>query len=92
MIDSLNDYLDDKTDHGLCMIKPRVLLTHLENTDKISELVAMPFPPSVLGSIPVFDALMLAGIVKVVNPKRVLEFGTFLGYRLTSLTAPSAAV
>jgi predicted O-methyltransferase YrrM len=80
MIDSLNDYLDDKTDHGLCMIKPRVLLTYLENTDKISELVAMPFPPSVLGSIPVFDALMLAGIVKVVNPKRVLEFGTFLGY------------
>ena len=80
MIDSLKDYLHDKPDNGLSTIKPRVLLTYLENTNQIDELVAMPFPPSILGSIPVFDALMLAGIVRVVKSKRVLEFGTFLGY------------
>jgi hypothetical protein len=80
MIDSLNEYLYDKPDNGLYTIKPRVLLTYLENTNQISDLVSMPFPPSILGSIPVFDALMLAGIIKVVKPKRVLEFGTFLGY------------
>ena len=34
MIESLNDYLCDKTHNGLCKIKPRVLLTYLENTNQ----------------------------------------------------------
>jgi hypothetical protein len=57
-----------------------VLLQRLEGSPLANELLYIPLPPSTIGSIPVFDAVILACVIKLVRPKRVLEFGTFLGY------------
>jgi predicted O-methyltransferase YrrM len=61
-------------------VKPRVLLRHLELLGEIEQVVRIPLPPSELGSIPVFDAMMLASLVRLARPSRILEFGTYLGY------------
>lgn len=65
---------------GIYAVKPRVILQRLEESPLANDLLLVPLPPSTLGSIPVFDAVVLACVIKLVRPKRVLEFGTFLGY------------
>lgn len=80
VLDNLDDYLRSRFSSGVHAIKPRVILGRIERLNLADHSLSLPFPPSTLGSIPVFDALILLAILKLVQPKRILEFGTFLGY------------
>lgn len=79
-IETYAELASTKDSTGIFQVKPRVFLKRFEELPFANDLLNLPFPPSVLGSIPVFDAVILACVLKIVRPKRVLEFGTFLGY------------
>lgn len=60
--------------------KARVILHYLSQIGEAAKSVRLPMPPSELGSVPVFDAMLLAALLRLSRPRRVLEFGTYLGY------------
>ena len=79
-IKDLNAYVQTLETKGVHLVKPRVILQQVEGLKDFGGLISLPFPPSLIGSIPVFDAVILAAILKLRRPFRVLEFGTYLGY------------
>ncbi|NMP03415.1 class I SAM-dependent methyltransferase [Pseudoalteromonas arctica] len=67
--------------HNVITIKPKVLIKILE--DKFTgENITGSFlmPPSYIGSLTLLESAMLLAFVKLIQPKHVFEFGTFMGH------------
>jgi predicted O-methyltransferase YrrM len=61
-------------------IRPKFILKYLEaNFDDIVE-VNLYAPSSEIGSLTTLEATLLASFLKIINPIKIFEFGTFLGY------------
>jgi len=65
---------------GVYIIKPRVLLSIIEDKFGIPTKLNLSFPSSEIGSITLLEAAMLVALGKLVGAKTIFEFGTFLGY------------
>jgi len=79
---------------GIYLIKPRILLSLVEEKFGIPTKLELQFPSSEIGSITLLEAAMLVALGKLVDAKTIFEFGTFLGYStsLFSQNFPNSTV
>ena len=61
-------------------IRPKKILSIVENNESSIVDFKLTLPSTEIGSISVFEATMLVSLLKVINAKTVFEFGTYLGY------------
>jgi predicted O-methyltransferase YrrM len=75
---------------GLIPIKPKVLFMKIEASDPAPVSMKINVPSSDIGSVTLLEASALVSLVKLVKPRKIFEFGTFLGYS-TSLFVENSA-
>lgn len=77
--------------YGIFNIKPKILFKLLEELNENPEDMIIHMPPSEIGSVTLLDSSVIISLVHLVNPMRMFEFGTFLGYS-TSLLARNSSI
>lgn len=65
---------------GVRRIKPRVFFRTLEETLGIPTKLSLQIPSSEIGSITMLEAAILCAILRLAQPRFVVEIGTYLGY------------
>lgn len=65
---------------GVVYIKPKVLFLKTEARSPFPTPMNIYMPPSGIGSITLLEASALVALTKIIEPKVIFEFGTFLGY------------
>lgn len=65
---------------GVVAIKPKVLFMKIEAGNAGSVPMTINVPSSGIGSVTLLEAATLISIVKLIRPRKIFEFGTFLGY------------
>lgn len=71
-------------------IRPKVLIKELEDISSEPLEMKICMPPTEIGCPSVFEATMLICLLKLLNPKKIFEFGTFLGYSTHTLLSNSS--
>jgi len=74
---------------GVVAIKPKVLFLKIEAENAGPVPMKINVPSSGLGSVTLLEAAALISIVKLVQPRKIFEFGTFLGYSTALLVENS---
>lgn len=74
---------------GVVAIKPKVLFLKIEAENAGPVPMKINVPSSGLGSVTLLEAAALISIVKLIQPRKIFEFGTFLGYS-TALLAENS--
>jgi predicted O-methyltransferase YrrM len=75
---------------GLIHIKPKVVFMKIEASDPAPVSMKINVPSSDIGSVTLLEAAALVSLVKLVKPRKIFEFGTFLGYSTALLVENSA--
>jgi predicted O-methyltransferase YrrM len=75
---------------GLAYIKPKVVFMKIEASDPAPVSMKINVPSSDIGSVTLLEATALVSLVKLVKPRKLFEFGTFLGYSTALLVENSA--
>ena len=75
---------------GLAHIKPKVVFMKIEASDPAPVSMRINVPSSDIGSVTLLEAAALVSLVKLVKPRKIFEFGTFLGYSTSLLVENSA--
>ena len=75
---------------GLVPIKPKVVFMKIEASDPAPVSMKINVPSSGIGSVTLLEASALVSLVKLVKPRKIFEFGTFLGYSTSLLVENSA--
>lgn len=75
---------------GLVQIKPKVVFMKIEANDPAPVSMMINVPSSDIGSVTLLEASALVSLVKLVKPRKIFEFGTFLGYSTSLLVENSA--
>ena len=75
---------------GVVRIKPKVLFMKTEARFDAPVPMKLHVPSSGLGSVTLLEAAALVSLIKLVAPKRIFEFGTFLGYSSALLVENSS--
>jgi len=65
---------------GIVKIKPRLLFSKIEQAFEDPTDLQLHIPSSGIGSVTLLEAAALVSVLKLMNPQKVFEFGTFLGY------------
>jgi hypothetical protein len=65
---------------GLAYIKPKVLFLKTEALNADPTPLSIHLPPSGIGSISLLEAACLMALSRILRPRCIFEFGTFLGY------------
>jgi predicted O-methyltransferase YrrM len=65
---------------GIVYIKPKILFLKTEALSVAPSSMNIYLPPSGIGSITLLEASALVALTKIIEPKVIFEFGTFLGY------------
>lgn len=65
---------------GIVTIKPKVLFQKIEAGNAGPVPMKINVPSSGIGSVTLLEATALVSIVKLIQPRKIFEFGTFLGY------------
>ncbi|MET3711992.1 hypothetical protein ABIC65_002701 [Sphingomonas trueperi] len=76
---------------GVVAIKPKVLFLKIEAENPGPVPMKINVPSSGLGSVTLLEAAALISIVKLIQPRKIFEFGTFLGYSTALLVENSGA-
>jgi hypothetical protein len=76
--------------NGLVHIKPKVIFMKIEASDPAPVSMKINVPSSGIGSVTLLEAAALVSLVKLVRPRKIFEFGTFLGYSTCLLVENSA--
>ncbi len=67
--------------NGIILIKPRLLFRAIELKYQSQPIpLRMSIPSSSIGSITTLEAAQIVGLLHLTQPRRILEFGTYLGY------------
>lgn len=66
--------------NGVLKLKPRVLFGAVEGSSELPVDMQLHVPSSGIGSITLLEAAALVSVLHLIQPRRVFEFGTFLGY------------
>jgi predicted O-methyltransferase YrrM len=93
MIKSFNKILKEKTNisSGIISIRPKVILSFIEQQQQLPVDVKLQIPSSQIGSLTMLEAMMMISLMKIVNPKNIFEFGTYLGYTTNLLLSNSSS-
>src|SRR3569833_4417356 len=75
---------------GLVQIRPKVVFMKIEAADPAPTPMKINVPSSDIGSITLLEAAGLVSLIKLVRPRKIFEFGTFLGYSTALLVENSA--
>jgi len=75
---------------GLVQIKPKVVFMKIEASDPAPVSMKINVPSSDIGSVTLLEASALVSLIKLVRPRKIFEFGTFLGYSTALLVENSA--
>jgi hypothetical protein len=75
---------------GLVHIKPKVVFMKIEASDPAPVSMKINVPSSDIGSVTLLEAAALVSLIKLVKPRKIFEFGTFLGYSTSLLVENSA--
>jgi len=75
---------------GLVNIKPKVVFMKIEASDPAPVSMKINVPSSDIGSVTLLEATILVSVVKLIKPRKIFEFGTFLGYSTSLLVENSA--
>jgi hypothetical protein len=75
---------------GLVQIKPKVVFMKIEASDPAPVSMKINVPSSEIGSVTLLEASALVSLIKLVKPRKIFEFGTFLGYSTALLVENSA--
>jgi predicted O-methyltransferase YrrM len=75
---------------GLVHIKPKVVFMKIEASDPSPVSMKINVPSSDIGSVTLLEAAALVSLVKLIKPRKIFEFGTFLGYSTSLLVENSA--
>ena len=65
---------------GVVYIKPRVLFLKTEALYADPVPLSLHLPPTGIGSITLLEAACMTAMARILQPRRIFEFGTFLGY------------
>jgi hypothetical protein len=65
---------------GIVHVKPKVVFMKIEASDPEPVPMNINVPSSGIGSVTLLEAATLVSLVKLVKPRKIFEFGTFLGY------------
>ena len=76
---------------GLATIKPKVVFMKIEASDPAPVSMKINVPSSDIGSVTLLEASALVSLIKLLKPRRIFEFGTFLGYSTALLVDNSDA-
>ena len=71
-------------------MKPKVVFMKIEASDPAPVSMKINVPSSNIGSVTLLEASALVSLVKLVKPRKIFEFGTFLGYSTSLLVENSA--
>jgi hypothetical protein len=74
---------------GIHEIRPKILLKSAEDLFKAPIDIVLHLPSSDIGSLTTLEATMIVALLKIFNPSKIFEFGTFLGYTTSILTRNS---
>lgn len=74
---------------GLVQIKPKVVFMKIEARHAEPVGMKINVPSSGIGSVTLLEAAALVSLVKLVQPRKIFEFGTFLGYSTALLVENS---
>lgn len=66
--------------NGFVHIKPKVLFMKVEADNPQPVSMKLNIPSSGIGSVTLLEAAVLVSLVKLIKPRKIFEFGTFLGY------------
>lgn len=69
-----------EVDSGTIVLKPRVIFGAVERRLGRPVDMILPVPSSSIGSVTLLEAAIMTSLVKLMNPSRIFEFGTFMGY------------
>lgn len=86
----LKEFSDQFSPGRVVDIKLRDLLK-LRSQDCLLREVTMRFPPEGIGSVTLVDQIVLLCLEELVQPRSILEIGTFLGYTTALLASNSNA-
>ena len=75
---------------GLVQIKPKVIFMKIEADNPEPVSMKLNVPSSGIGSVTLLEAATLVSLIKLTRPRKIFEFGTFLGYS-TALLVENAA-
>jgi hypothetical protein len=75
---------------GVVTIKPKILFMKIEAGNAGPVPMKINVPSSGIGSVTLLEASALISIIKLVQPRKIFEFGTFLGYSTALLVENSA--
>ncbi|WP_294331438.1 class I SAM-dependent methyltransferase [uncultured Sphingomonas sp.] len=87
---ALRQYYENQA-AGIITIKPKVLFQKIEAGNAGPVPMKINVPSSGIGSVTLLEATALVSIVKLIQPARIFEFGTFLGYSTALLVENSDA-
>ena len=76
---------------GVVYIKPRVLFLKTEALYPAPVPLNLHLPPTAIGSISLLEAACMTAVARILRPRRIFEFGTFLGYSTSLFLANSEA-
>lgn len=76
---------------GFALIKPKVVFMKIEAADPAPTPMKINVPSSDIGSVTLLEASALVSLIKLVRPRKIFEFGTFLGYSTALLVENSAS-
>lgn len=81
-IETLNEFLEilSVQESGVVTIKPRVLFQIIEKLNSTPPIYSAAIPSSQIGSVTTLESSLLCSLMMICKPKRIFEFGTFLGY------------
>lgn len=65
---------------GVICIKPRVLFGLMEEFYPEPQKISLAMPSSQIGSVTTLEASLLCSLLLIKKPRKIFEFGTFLGY------------
>jgi hypothetical protein len=65
---------------GLVHIKPKVLFMKIEASNPEPVSMKINVPSSGIGSVTLLEAAAIVSLIKLIKPRKIFEFGTFLGY------------
>jgi hypothetical protein len=66
--------------NGLVYIKPKVLFMKIEASNPAPVSMKINVPSSGIGSVTLLEAAAIVSLIKLIKPRKIFEFGTFLGY------------
>lgn len=86
----LLEHLGTRT-NGLVHIKPKVVFMKVEASNPEPVSMKLNVPSSGIGSVTLLEAATLVSLIKIIRPRKIFEFGTFLGYSSALLVENSSA-